>query len=78
MRRDRRILVSALGSRKGRRRPLSLSQWWNYGVRWVNKRFFGLLMVEEGWMGTMLSMRASSLWNKLLFFTNSFENSRAP
>ncbi len=43
-----------------------------------NKRFFGLLGLVEGLGGTMLSMRASSVWNKLLFFTSSFENSRAP
>ena len=44
----------------------------------VDERFFGLLMVEKALVSTMLSMRASSLWNRLRVFTNSFENSRAP
>ena len=47
-------------------------------VHGVDERFFDLLGSVEGLVGTMLSMRASSLWNKLLFFTTNFENSRAP
>ncbi len=41
----------------------------------VDGRFWGLLVVERG---TIVSRRASSLWNRLLFFTSSLENSRAP
>lgn len=45
----------------------------------VDERFFDvLLVVENVLVGTMVSTRASSLWNRLLFFTTSFENSRAP
>lgn len=45
----------------------------------MHERFFDLLLVVENVLvGTMVSMRASSLWNRLLFFTTSFENSRAP
>lgn len=53
----------------------SVSSVW---VQGVDRRFLGLLMVEDGSVGTMLLMRASSLWNRLLFFTSNFENSRAP
>lgn len=63
--------------------------WWLLGmsvslflggyIEGVDERFFGLLLVVENVLvGTMVSMRASSLWNRLLFFTSSFENSRAP
>ena len=44
----------------------------------MDERFLGLLVVEKVSVGTMLSMRASSFWNKARFFTNSFENSRGP
>ena len=54
------------------------SQSRHFRVHGVDERSFDLLGSMEGLVGTMLSMRASSLWNKLLFFTSSFENSRAP
>ena len=61
MRLGRRISGGKLGSKGGRRRTLLLSQRCNIVVQWVDKRLFGLPIVEEGLVGIMLSMRASSL-----------------